>query len=66
MAMLKKPYRESTERNMPRQWFDPLPHTHLALDDAVEQGAILQHAAKEHLAPSDCGRCLWNLTIYTI
>lgn len=40
MALLKKPYRESTKRNMPRRWFDPLPHTHVALDDAVEQGAL--------------------------
>jgi hypothetical protein len=21
-------------------WFDPLPHTHRALDDAIEQGAL--------------------------
>ena len=40
MAVLKKEYRESTKRNMPRQWFDPLPHTHVALDDAIEQGAL--------------------------
>ena len=40
MALLRKPYRESTKRNMPRRWFDPLPHTHVALDDAVEQGAL--------------------------
>jgi hypothetical protein len=40
MALLNKPYRESTKRNMPRAWFDDLPHTHLALDDAIEQGAL--------------------------
>ena len=40
MALLKTPYRESTKRNMPRRWFDPLPHTHVALDDAIEQGAL--------------------------
>jgi hypothetical protein len=40
MALLKRPYRESTKRNMPRHWFDDLPHTHLALDDAIEQGAL--------------------------
>ena len=38
MAMLKKDYRDSTKRNMPRRWFDDLPHTHVALDDAREQG----------------------------
>jgi len=40
MALLKKPYRDSTKRNMPKEWFDKLPHTHLALDDAIEQGAL--------------------------
>lgn len=40
MAILKKPYRQSVKRNMPRDWFDPIPHTHLALDDAIEQGAL--------------------------
>lgn len=40
MALLKRPYREATKRNMPKRWFDPLPHTHRALDDAIEQGAL--------------------------
>lgn len=40
MAVLKKDYRESTKRNMPKSWFDKLPHTHVALDDAIEQGAL--------------------------
>jgi hypothetical protein len=40
MALLKKPYRESVKKNMPRQWFDNFPHTHHALDDALEQGAL--------------------------
>jgi 3' exoribonuclease, RNase T-like len=40
MAKLGKPYRESTKRNMPKKWFDALPHTHKALDDAIEQGAL--------------------------
>ncbi len=25
---------------MPREWFDPIPHTHVALDDAEGQGAL--------------------------
>ena len=49
MAMLKKPYRESTKHNMPRRWFDPLPHTHCALDDAIEQGALFCNMLQEHL-----------------
>jgi DNA polymerase III alpha subunit (gram-positive type) len=40
MCLLKKGYRDSTKRNMPRRWFDELPHTHRALDDAIEQGAL--------------------------
>jgi len=40
MWALKSGYRDATKRNMPRRRFDPLPHTHLALDDAIEQGAL--------------------------
>lgn len=40
MVLLKKHYRDSTKANMPRNWFDDLPHTHIALDDAIEQGAL--------------------------
>jgi hypothetical protein len=40
MSVLQKGYRESTKRNMPKHWFDKLPHTHVALDDAIEQGAL--------------------------
>jgi hypothetical protein len=40
MALLGTGYRDSTKRNMPREWFDDLPHTHVALDDAIGQGAL--------------------------
>jgi hypothetical protein len=40
MARLKTTYCESTKRNMPKRWFDRLPHTHNALEDAIEQGAL--------------------------
>lgn len=42
MAMLQlgKEYRSATKKNMPTRWFDDLPHTHLAVDDAIEQGAL--------------------------
>lgn len=40
MALLKKDYRDCVKKNMPHRWFDPLPHTHIALDDAIEQGAL--------------------------
>lgn len=38
--MQQKDYRDSIKKNMPKRWFDPLPHTHVALDDAIEQGAL--------------------------
>lgn len=40
MAMLRKPYRVCGKRSMPVAWFDPVPHTHVALDDAIEQGRL--------------------------
>lgn len=40
MALLKTGYRDATKRHMPKAWFDKLPHTHVALDDALEQGAL--------------------------
>jgi hypothetical protein len=46
MAVLKTEFRASTKRNMPKSWFDPLPHTHVALDDAVEQGALFCNMLK--------------------
>ena len=41
MAAMGKPYRTATKRNMPKRWFPKdLPHTHVALDDALEQGYL--------------------------
>ena len=40
MALLKTNYLGATKRNMPKSWFDKLTHTHVALDDAIEQGAL--------------------------
>ncbi len=47
MAMLKTDYRSSTKRNMPKHWFDKLPHSHIALDDAIEQGALFCNMLQE-------------------
>lgn len=49
MAMLKTEYRKSSKRNMPKHWFDSLPHTHVALDDAIEQGALFCNMLAENL-----------------
>jgi hypothetical protein len=40
MALLRKPYRMCGKRSMPAEWLDPVPHTHVALDDAIEQGRL--------------------------
>jgi hypothetical protein len=39
-ALLGGNLKSCTKRNMPKDWFDDLPHTHLALDDAIEQGCL--------------------------
>ena len=39
-AMLDLPYRKSTKKNMPKHWFPKDPHTHIAVDDAIEQGKL--------------------------
>jgi len=50
MAMLKKhTYSGSTKRHYPKHWFDDLPHTHIALDDAIEQGAMFINMYCENL-----------------
>ena len=51
MALLRRGYRDSTKRNMPERWFDELPHTHGALDDAIEQGALFCNMLAENLKP---------------
>ena len=50
MAMLRLDYRDSTKRAMPRRWFDKMPHTHVALDDAIEQGALFCNMLAENRA----------------
>jgi hypothetical protein len=51
MALLKCEYRAASKRNMPKRWFDPLPHTHIALDDAIEQGALFCNMLAEAMKP---------------
>nr|MBC7245191.1 exonuclease [Chloroflexota bacterium] len=48
MAMLKKPYYQSIKAHMPRQWIAELSHTHRALDDAIEQGALFCNMLAEN------------------
>lgn len=51
MAMMRKPYRRSGKSNMPRRWFDKsAKHTHVAVDDAIEQGRLFMNMLRENLA----------------
>lgn len=50
MAMLKKPFRQSTKRNMPKRWLrGTKKHTHKALDDAIGQGELFIRMLRENL-----------------
>ena len=46
-AMGDKGYRQATKRNMPRHWHSRRRHTHLAIDDAREQGELFLNIKKE-------------------
>ncbi|HEX8474043.1 MAG TPA: 3'-5' exoribonuclease [Pyrinomonadaceae bacterium] len=48
MSMLKINFVETVKRNMPKRWFDELPYTHKALDDAISQGALFCNMLQEH------------------
>jgi DNA polymerase III alpha subunit (gram-positive type) len=48
MAMLKSGYREASKQRMPRRWFKEFPHTHVALDDAIEQGHLFCNMLAEN------------------
>lgn len=50
MAVLGTPYRETVKRRMPREWFEALPHTHRALDDAIQQGVLFINMLHAHSA----------------
>lgn len=50
MIAMNSTYRKSTKRNMPNRWFDKnLKHTHIASDDAIEQGKLFFAIRKELL-----------------
>jgi hypothetical protein len=51
MVLLGTEYRESVKRNMPKRWFGPEPHTHVALDDAIEQGELFCNMIADARAP---------------
>lgn len=47
MAKLGTDFRSTTKRNFPRHWFGKKRHTHVALDDAIEQGELFCNILKD-------------------
>ena len=50
MALLRQPYRACGKQAMPPDWFDAVPHTHVAVDDAIEQGRLFCNMLRANLA----------------
>ena len=51
MGMRRSEFRLTTRTYLPKRWFDQsLPHTHRALDDALEQGALFCNMLAENSA----------------
>lgn len=48
-AVMKCDFRDATKKNMPKKWKPNLPHTHHALDDAIEQGLLFINMRKDAL-----------------
>jgi hypothetical protein len=49
-AVLRRQYRQVGKNTYPPDWIDAgLPHTHVALDDAIEQGCILINMLRANL-----------------
>ena len=54
MALLKKTYTQSGKEDMPDRWLDAAPpHTHVALDDAIEQGEMFCNMLMENTRHSN-------------
>jgi len=49
MSLMKKPFSDISKSVMPSRWFDNLPYTHVALDDAISQGALFCNMLAENM-----------------
>jgi hypothetical protein len=49
MAILQTGFCDTVKQSMPASWFDDHPHTHVALDDAIEQGTLFCNMLAETL-----------------
>lgn len=48
-GLIKGRFGQCSKKNFPKRWKDKLPHTHVAIDDAIEQGAMFINILREHL-----------------
>lgn len=74
MAVLGTGFRQSVKRNMPSDWFPKdRPHTHVAVDDAIEQGIVFmnmlaesrrQHAERSGSPSMEQLRAVWDATAF--
>ena len=54
MGMRQVSFHETARSYLPKRWFDAkLTHTHVALDDALEQGAMFCNMLAENRRPSE-------------
>lgn len=56
MGMRRQTFGRSSKNFLPKRWFSPKPHTHIALEDAREQGELFMAMLKENLANRPAGR----------
>ncbi len=47
MVLMKSDYRDVTKKKMPKRWFGLSRHTHVSLDDAIEQGELFCNMFEE-------------------
>jgi len=47
MTVLGCDFRKATKRNFPKRWFGKKRHTHVAIDDAIEQGEMFINILRE-------------------
>ena len=47
MAILKTDFRDTIKKRFPKHWFGKSRHTHVAIDDAIEQGELFCNILKD-------------------
>lgn len=56
MGMRKSTFRQTSRTYLPKRWFDERPHTHVALDDALEQGTLFCNMYTENMQGEEPGK----------